>query len=166
MKKYGCNLCDYKTYYIQHIKVHQKGKLHQNQSSKIVHILCQMCEDNVEHTDHSYIVVQVQTPPNPIIMKKNTNTSSNVACLECSEICNSNRDRINHYKDKHPGINIYKSNNCKYSSNYLPNLNVHVSAKHEKTVMNCTMCTYTSTSKVGFLFHMRKCIITFKETQS
>ena len=63
--------------------------------------------------------------------------------------------RLQHYQKEHPNEKIFNCKDCKYSTNYLPNLNTHASSKHEKKVRQCSLCSYNTTWNTCFLEHMR-----------
>ena len=56
---------------------------------------------------------------------------------------------------EHPNDKIYNCKDCKYATNYLPNLNTHASSKHKKKVRQCSLCSYNTTWNTSFLEHMR-----------
>ena len=51
MKRYYCNICDYKSYYGQHVESHQKHN-HQGEEMKVLKLGCSFCEQNTEHDKH------------------------------------------------------------------------------------------------------------------
>ena len=55
----------------------------------------------------------------------------------------------------HPNEKIFNCKDCKYSTNYLPNLKTHASSKHEKKVRQCSYCSYNTTWNTCFHKHMR-----------
>ena len=62
---------------------------------------------------------------------------------------------VKHYQTEHPYDKIFNCKDCKYATNYLPNLNTHASSKHEKKVRQCSLCSYNTTWNTSFLEHMR-----------
>ena len=76
-------------------------------------------------------------------------------CSICKIKLSSVKERFQHYQKEHPGDKIFNCKDCKYATNYLPNLNTHRSSIHEKKVRQCAHCAYNTTWNTSFHEHMR-----------
>ena len=52
MLRYSCNLCPYKAYLKQMVRVHQQNKLCNKEPKRVLRIGCILCEQNVKHKNH------------------------------------------------------------------------------------------------------------------
>jgi len=54
-KKYACNLCDFKSFDKRNVTSHQDSNHHKQntQSMKILRIGCSLCDQNIEHENHT-----------------------------------------------------------------------------------------------------------------
>ena len=96
-------------------------------------------------------------------MGKTKNHNGICKCSVCGEILQSNKMRIAHYKKEHPNDHIFNCKDCKYATNYLPNLKNHTDSIHEKKVRQCPHCSYKSTWQTSLLEHMRNVHGVFRE---
>merc|ERR1712197_231212 len=114
---------------------HMKSK--HNDNGRILRIGCEKCEGMEEH-DHFGKGID------------------EIVCNECDhEAFKSQKLRREHYKQKHPGVKIFKCGECNHGDNYLPNLNSHINSKHKKKELQCPKCPYTTTWNQSFHAHMR-----------
>ena len=80
----------------------------------------------------------------------------NIVCFECGHKAFANqKERLKHYKMEHPGVKIFYCKDCSYGDYYLTNLRTHRQSMHEKKVLECTKCEYTTTWNQVLLAHMR-----------
>ena len=99
---------------------------------------CPLCSANIEHQ-------RCQTSlSNPIQQ-----------CQLCGEFKSTKSGLREHMRASHPLEKLFKCDKCAYKCNWLPNLNVHKNAKHEKVIIHCDKCDFSSTWKVAVNEHMR-----------
>ena len=55
--RYSCSLCDYKAFYDDLVKTHQKDE-HENQDAEIQSIHCTLCKDERKHVEHQYKITE------------------------------------------------------------------------------------------------------------
>ena len=124
---------------------------------------CLLCRDGVQHSEHEFTTVK----SNMIQRRRSVKTEilfqegeihRERNTLECS-ICGikllNRKLQREHYQKEHPRNKIFNCKDCKYGTNFLPNLNTHASSKHEKKVRQCPLCFYNTTWNTSFLEHMR-----------
>ena len=124
---------------------------------------CLLCRDGVQHSEHEFTTVK----SNMIQRRRSVKTEilfqegeihRERNTLECS-ICGikllNRKLQREHYQKEHPRNKIFNCKDCKYGTNFLPNLNTHASSKHEKKVRQCSLCSYNTTWNTSFLEHMR-----------
>ena len=155
--KFFCKDCDYKCYYKQEIVSHMKRK-HDNENGKICRIKCKKCVKLEEHT----ICEDTDTENllNPDVVKEKV---TNIRCSECNHPpFKTQGQRLKHHKEKHPDTTIFKCKDCTYGTNYLPNLNSHISSLHEQKLLQCSKCEYSTFWNQSFLAHMRSVHLVFQ----
>ena len=117
--------------------------------------ICLLCKDGVEHSEHEITTVHSNGTQG---WKGIGDINKDRNIRECS-ICGirllHNKFHVQHYQKEHPNDRIFNCKDCKYATNYLPNLNTHASSKHEKKVRQCSHCSYNTTWNTSFLEHMR-----------
>ena len=172
--RYKCNLCDYKAFNTTYVKSHQSTK-HFGEEAKVIGIGCTPCEENIEHKKHQNLTKQpkfgqcllckngidhsehsftpIRNPPNPDGRKGND--CNKYECSVCGKELATSKARQKHFVTEHPNTTIFNCQDCKYGTNYLPNLNTHTNSKHKKKVRQCPHCSYNSTWNTAFLKHMR-----------
>ena len=161
MFKFACNLCEHQAYESATIRIHQVSKHSNNESRKVLRIGCTFCAEDIPHQKHSNIIPRTgqKSKKSSEIggkRRRNKNVKLPDKCDECEHKDLSNlQDRFKHYKAEHPGKNIFNCSQCKYGSNYLPNLKSHVNSRHEKKKLQCQICPYKTTWNQTFLSHMR-----------
>ena len=173
---YSCNLCDYTASNTKQIRAHQI--YHKGEETRIIGIGCKLCEENIEHirhklpprpfdyaecylckngtqhSEHEYKTIHNSgIPGKPNFLK--TNRETEIECSICKVKLLTKGERVKHYQKEHPGYKIFNCQDCKYATNYLPNLNTHRSSMHERKVRQCPHCSYNSTWNTSFLEHMR-----------
>ena len=84
-------------------------------------------------------------------------------CLICGIKLVSKKFQIHHFNKEHQNDRIFNCKDCNYATNYLPNLNTHVSAMHEKKVRQCSHCSFNTTWNTSFHEHMRFAHAFFKK---
>ena len=135
--KWKCNICDYNSHLKSHVKIHQKSR---------------------SHIDKEVTVLRVDYPEGEekkVSGKTRKNYNEIYKCTVCGGILKSYRTRIAHYKKEHPNDRIFNCMDCKYATNYLPNMKNHTDSIHEKKVRQCPHCSYNSTWQCSLLEHMR-----------
>ena len=65
MKRYACNICDFKSYFQANVRMHHHSK-HKGQELKVTYIDCAPCQQKVTHLRH-------KNPKNQKTKKKNLN---------------------------------------------------------------------------------------------
>ena len=168
---YSCNICSYRGYNARCVRKHQLANHRGDQEARVVGMGCQPCEKNIEHkrhlliarpfeygkcflckngvkhSEHEFTIVRTNSGPNP--------EGYTEECSICGIKLKNLKFQIQHYQKEHPNDRIFKCKDCKYATNYLPNLNTHTSSKHEQKVWQCSHCSYNTTWKNTFLMHMR-----------
>ena len=99
---------------------------------------CPLCSANIEHQ-------RCQTSASNPIQQ----------CQLCGEFKSSQVKLREHMRASHPLEKLFNCDKCAYKCNWLPNLNVHKNAKHEKVKIQCDKCDFSSTWKVAVNEHMR-----------
>ena len=142
--RYECGICEYKSYHAQRIR-HHFIRVHKEKTLIIKRIGSKSCEDSIEHKEHTAEGKYIQ----------NSNREK-ITCKECDHVPFVNHKvRREHYKVTHPGVKIYKCQDCVYSDNYLSNLNSHINSKHKKEVLQCSKCPYSTLWNQSYHAHMR-----------
>ena len=67
----------------------------------------------------------------------------------------SKRALVDHMKSTHPQEALFECDACSYKSNYQPNLNTHINAKHTKESFQCDKCYFKTMWKISFMDHMK-----------
>merc|ERR1711860_184 len=98
---------------------------------KILRIGCTYCEDDIFHTKHSNHE-----------RKERKEGEDLVECAICGIKLRNKRIQVQHYQKEHPSEKIYNCKQCKYGTNYLPNLKTHTNSIHEKKIRQCPHCSY------------------------
>ena len=168
LSRFACNLCEYKSYHKQTVKYHQNTMHYDNEIKRVLKIGCTLCEQNIVHSLHSNSDKgsSVNSEPKESVSKetlKNMRSrgggreGKKIQCNECEhEALYTARELRKHYNSDHPGKFVFNCNNCKYGTNYLPNLKSHINSKHEKKEIQCQKCPYKTTWNQSFHLHMRK----------
>ena len=176
-KKFKCNLCDFKGRQNSCVTNHQVKK-HIGEEAKVFGIGCPLCEDNIDHRNHTFPITSkqqlefgqcfpckngiehsehtfttVNNPPKP--EGKLVKNRQKHECSVCGKEFGRGRERVKHYQLEHPYDKIFNCQECRYGTNYLPNLNTHTNSMHKKKVRQCPHCSYNSTWNTSFLEHMR-----------
>ena len=175
---YTCNLCSYRSSGGGNIEKHQKANHRRVGQAKVIAIGCKACEENIEHRNHTFPArtfdyghcllckCGVEHSEHKFTTVQgwmgtgecNNRNQQYTKLKECS-ICGikliDRKSHVQHYQKEHPNDKIFKCKDCKYATNYLPNLNTHASSKHEKKVRQCSLCSYNTTWNTSFLEHMR-----------
>ena len=175
---YSCNLCSYKSSTGKCIKKHQ-NVIHRGKKAKVIANGCEDCEKNIEHKRHKLTArpfdygicllckdgVEHSEHEITTVHSNGTqgwkgigdiNKDRNIGeCSICGIRLLHNKFHVQHYQKEHPNDRIFNCKDCKYATNYLPNLNTHASSKHEKKVRQCSHCSYNTTWNTSFLEHMR-----------
>ena len=151
LHRYACNLCQYTAFNHQGVRLHQK-KQHMNENVQVLGIGCKLCEKNISHIKHKQ---KIPYQKRKISLIDKVQKVDKCDCSVCGKGFNSFRKRIRHYQKEHPKDKIFNCKDCKYGTNFLPNLNTHRSSKHENKDMNCPQCSFTTTWNPTFLRHMR-----------
>ena len=99
---------------------------------------CPLCSANIEHQ-------RCQTSASNPIQQ----------CQLCGEFKSTMSGLREHMRASHPLEKLFNCDKCAYKCNWLPNLNVHKNAKHEKVKIQCDKCDFSSTWKVAVNEHMR-----------
>ena len=145
--KFFCKDCDYTCYYKQAIVSHMKRK-HDNENGKICRIECIKCVNREEHN-----ICEDTDTGNQLKLKEKV---TNIRCSECNhQPFKTQGQRLKHHKEKHPDTTIFKCKDCTYGTNYLTNLNSHISSLHEQKLLHCSKCEYITTWNQSLLAHMR-----------
>ena len=173
---YSCNLCTFKGSCTGRVKLHQ-ANIHRDEKAKVVAIGCKDCQENIEHKKHTF-------PAKPydyghcLLCKDGVEHSEHeytkmhsngkkggereryksrtpVECSICGIKLRNGKFQVKHYQKEHPSDKIFNCRDCNYATNFLPNLNTHVSSMHEKKVRQCSLCSYNTTWNTSFLEHMR-----------
>ena len=132
--RYECSQCDYKNYH-KHILKYHVGKNHK----------------------FGVKIIKIGEDPNKKCQNSDLKRErGKIKCTKCDSIFQNHKLRLIHFKETHPGENIYQCNHCDYGSNYLPNLNDHVNSLHEKKKLECDKCDFTTTWNQSFHLHMRR----------
>ena len=142
LKLYQCNLCTKTFGAMREINSHQY-KFHDGEKCKFQRIDCRKCQENEEH-----VCLKLYRQ----MSKKKEN---NVKCTLCEDSFETKALRTIHFKQMHPGKNMFNCSNCVYGSNWFANLRTHQKAKHENTILFCDKCEYSTKWNNAFLAHMR-----------
>ena len=92
----------------------------------------------------------------PKIAKKSPTTFKQFECDFCpfsGEV--AKKDIVSHMRTEHPQEKLFTCESCPYKVNYMPNLNTHRNAIHNKKVFKCLRCGWATTWKNSFSEHMR-----------
>ena len=159
--RYKCSHCDYKSYFKHHIKLHV-GKKHNGEMAYILKIGCYQCQDGEPHDQHEK-AFELQEKYQGLLKRKESSKmhkkrtiSSTTKCTECDSMFRNIKLRLEHFKESHPGKNIYHCTHCDYGSNYLANLKDHVNSLHEKIALVCDKCDFYTSWRKLFHCHMRE----------
>ena len=171
--RFMCSICRYRTFYKHSVERHINGN-HQGENPNVLNVGCLKCqsgsgEPHEQHEQVSKNASKTKTFHHAPKVSKNaskTKTShhapkvfkkaSNIKCTECDSMFRTNKLRVDHFKENHPGKNIYQCNQCDYGSNYLANLTSHVNSLHEMKSLDCDRCDFTSTWNQYFHKHIRE----------
>ena len=163
---------------------HQKMKSHVGKDLKILRIGCILCEQNMGHSLHDIDnrhtqrkrtstqneIKKIEKNQAPKVIshkqrktkKEKEKIEKNKApkvdtcdCLICGKGFKTFGQRVKHYTNEHPNERIFNCEDCKYRTNYLPNLKTHKSSKHENKALECPQCPYVTTWNPTFHKHMR-----------
>ena len=148
--RFRCNLCDYKTFYNQNALHHIRVK-HPGLEGKPLKINCNLCQQREDHDKCE----KSTTGPGFDRKRKVIRTTGVVQCPECESVFNSQSLRRKHFLANHPTKTIFQCGHCQYGSNYLSNLQDHVSSRHENKRLVCDLCGYTATWGKQFHQHRR-----------
>ena len=147
VKNYACSECDYKSYLRLNVKSHLRKHKEEQKPGRVIKVGCPLCVSDV--------------PRSCAKLKLNQTRPSTGPSIECS-LCpsrpsfNSNKLRLAHHKEVHPGQHIFTCSHCDYGTNYLPNLNTHSRSRHEKRRLQCDKCDYWTTWNTSFHQHQRE----------
>ena len=156
VKRYQCSVCGNqqfnKSMLTYHIKVRHK---HDQTKPNILTLECNECTNEKQHSEHKYVATEIkkqkkekkEKPPRLIVP---------YFCSQCNHSPFESHSLIlKHFKEDHPGKNIFQCDDCNYSSNFLSNLTTHRNSKHEKKVLQCGKCKFKTTWNTSFWNHMR-----------
>ena len=120
--KYGCNACQFKALKYAALKKHAKR----------------------EHNGTKDLIIN---------FGREIRKTKELSCRVCSQIIKDHRLLRAHFKIEHPEEKVFKCSfsGCGYGSEWLPNINTHMSAKHEKREQKCDRCDYKSVWRQSFL---------------
>ena len=128
---------------------------HDNENGKICRIKCIKCVNREEHN-----ICEDTDTGNQLKLKEKV---TNIRCSECNHPpFKTQGQRLKHHKEKHPDTTIFKCNDCSYGTNYLPNLNSHISSLHEQKLLQCSKCEYSTFWNQSLLAHMRSVHLVFQ----
>ena len=153
IKKFGCSVCEYKTYFINCMENHVDQK-HKLGEAKMHNLKCEDCENNIDHKEHTYqLAEEKKVEKKPINVPKRYKDPN---CSECGDgPFQNHKFKLAHYKEKHPSKKIFKCDLCDYGDNTSGNLTMHKNTKHLKKEYSCTLCPFKSRWTTAFGKHMR-----------
>ena len=116
---------------------------HHDENGKILKIGCEKCVNREDHENCDDL--------------KGGGGEDTYSCNECDLVSSfkNQRQRIKHYREKHPDTTIFKCKDCTYGTNYLPNLHSHINSLHEQKLLQCSKCEYSTFWNQSLLAHMR-----------
>ena len=132
--RYSCNLCPYKAYFKDMVRVHQQNKLCNREGKRVLRIGCILCEQNVKHKNHF-------TNPTELQGKNKCEESG------CEFSTHSKITLRRHNESVHLQITKYACNLCEYKSyskarlESHQNSSIHSSSDQLKILrIGCTLC--------------------------
>ena len=124
LKRYACNVCDYKSFYDHNVKIHQENN-HKGQQIEVVYIQCKFCQQNVEHIEHDF--TKKNKDLNTRTHRKNYKTNGKFKCetAECTYTTNTKHCIKLHHEIRHLKIKKFACNICVYKAYSQHNVKLH-----------------------------------------
>ena len=163
---YGCSACPQRCFTMSQIKRHIRRR-HNNSDAKWIRLNCKLCmykttKDPTNQTGQATKAKHKKKKSCPLCsaniehQRCQTSLSNPIQqCQLCGEFKSTKSGLREHMRAAHPLEKLFKCDKCAYKCNWLPNLNVHKNAKHEKVIIHCDKCDFSSTWKVAVNEHMR-----------
>ena len=163
---YGCSACPQRCFTMSQIKRHIRRR-HNNSDAKWIRLNCKLCmfkttkdpTDQIGQATKAKHKKKKSCPhcsANLEHQRCQTSASNPIQqCQLCGEFKSTMSGLREHMRASHPLEKLFNCDKCAYKCNWLPNLNVHKNAKHEKVKIQCDKCDFSSTWKVAVNEHMR-----------
>ena len=139
--RYACNSCDYKSYFDQSLKTHQRIN-HKGQQVKVIAINCTSCQQNVEHEKHYNPDAQSQHQPT---IRQNRDGKFKCQITDCFFSSNCKKSLKRHVDSLHLKLNRYTCSGCDYKTYQSHNVKSHQQTHHkgellEVICIDCSLC--------------------------
>ena len=164
--RYSCNLCNYKSFYFDNVKKHQKT--HRNENAKWLPIKCNQCQTQVVHnkselclseSTRSVIIPEYAcTNCDYKTFKKRYLKAHNCENTTAKYFLMLKQKKLHIANNCPPQEDVLNCNHCEYETKIRHNLKRHRKLAHqenEKTVHSCPKCDYKSSKKIYMEKHIK-----------